>query len=98
MAADTQEEKREQPTVLKLEDNEKLELQNLMLKLTVEQERVEKHKALIAEAQANAELTKLKIESWKTALNKKLEEKGLSIKSVEIDAETGMVIPLGNTG
>jgi len=92
------EEKEEAPQHFKLEELEQLKLQNLMLKLSVEQERVEKHKAMIAEAQASAELVKFHMETWKNNYDKTLSEHGLSIKNVEIDAESGMVIPVGNTG
>ena len=82
----------------KLEEQDHLKLQNLMLKLTVEQERIEKHKAVIAGAQTSAQLIKLHLESWKSEFNKKLNEKGLDINTVEINAESGIVIPMENMG
>jgi len=78
----------------KMEELDQLRLQNLMLKLSLEQERIDKHKAMISEAQANSELLKFQIGMWKHEYNVKLNEKGLDINNVQIDAETGMITPI----
>ena len=76
---------------INLEEHERLTLQNFLLKLTVENERVEKYKAKIAECEINKNMIAAQIENWKMKYHEKLSEMGVDLKSVTLDSETGIV-------
>ena len=66
-------------------------LQNIMLRMTLERQRIEmcQNKLMQLDQQLNG---------WKREFNKKLEEVDLNIAEVEINAETGQVTKLAMLG
>lgn len=81
------------PTKMNLTYIEKLELQNIMYRMQLKNERLswlekEHHDTKIDISDLNEELNR-----WNKKFNKKLKKNGLSIENVNIDAETGEVEP-----
>ena len=79
----------------KLDKEEQLELQNIMLRIALEQQRIEKYEAKISIAKKELKGLEGYIEAWNLSFGLKLKEHGLDISQVEIDAETGEIRPLG---
>lgn len=77
--------------VPQLTDTERLTLQNLMLRYTVEQQNIEKCGLLIAVAKERSTKIQDSLNNWRKEFSKRLELVGLDIKNLEIDAETGTV-------
>ncbi|MCK5601178.1 hypothetical protein KAR91_04890 [Candidatus Pacearchaeota archaeon] len=78
----------------KLVQEEKLELQNIMLRVALEQQRIEKYEACINTAKKELRSLEERLDAWNYVFNIKLKEQGFDISQVEIDAETGEIKPL----
>jgi len=75
----------------KLTRVQQLELQNIMLKLALEHERIENLSSQIGAARKSQMEQQIALESWKRRFNVKLQKIGTSIDKVDVDAETGAV-------
>ncbi len=77
-----------------LSKEERLELQNIMLRMALEQERVGRLEAEISSARKEFQAQVLRLKMWQGAFSCKLKAIGLSIEQVDIDAESGKVTVL----
>jgi hypothetical protein len=74
-----------------LENTERLELEVIMLRMALEQEKVEKYEKLILDSKKSFAQYQQKLESWNKVYNEKLKLLGLDISQVGIEADTGRV-------
>jgi len=74
-----------------LTEQEKLSLQNIMLRVSLEDQTIQKLQLQISLSKLAQESAKGKLMEWKDSYNIKLKELGLTIDTVDIDAETGAV-------
>ena len=75
-----------------LEKSEQLELQNIMLRMALEQERLAKYDRMASESQRTYAVCQTQLSEWNKKYSKeKLEPMGLDITRVGIDADTGEV-------
>lgn len=79
-----------------LTDLERLELQTLLLKLTVERERTERFSLLANISRSNIDMCQDNLNIWNKKFNEKLIEVGLDMSRVHIDADTGAVTLVRN--
>lgn len=82
-----------------LTDSEKLELQNIMLHMALESERVEKYEMQAMLSRREIKHYESKINDWKNQFENKLKENGfndITINMLDINAETGKVKLLSN--
>lgn len=75
-----------------LSKEERLELQNIMLRMALEQERIGRLEAEVISAQREFKYQESRLKVWQGSFGGKLKGIGLSIEQVDIDAETGKVI------
>lgn len=75
----------------KLDDLYKYKLQSIMLHMALETQRVETLKQQIKICEIEINKYKNNLACWQEEYSKILNEKGLNISDVEIDAETGQV-------
>lgn len=76
-----------------LDRDERLELQNIMLKMALEQERVMRFESQISSAQKEVKYQESRMKLWQVSYDKKLKDLGieLTVDQINIDAETGIV-------
>lgn len=74
-----------------LEKGERLELQNIMLRMALEQERIGALKLQIQSCQRELEYQESRLKVWQSGFSGKLKKHDLSIEQLDIDAETGKV-------
>lgn len=74
-----------------LSKEERLELQNIMLRMALEKERISRLEAEIVSAQKEFKYQESRLKVWQGTFSGKLKGSGLSIEQVDIDAETGRV-------
>jgi beta-galactosidase GanA len=79
---------------MKLTRYEQLELQNAMLLVALEDERIKRYEIILRHAQAEAEVYRNKLNTINQKINKKLQKVGLDISQVGIDANTGEITTL----
>jgi hypothetical protein len=79
-----------------LSDQERMILQNIMLRMSLEEEKIEKFKAYMNISNVKIQESKMQLELWKSEFNKKLSPIGLNINNVNINVETGEVIIANN--
>lgn len=76
-----------------LDKGERLELQNIMLKMALEQERIMRFEAQISTARKEIKYQESRMQIWQASFGGKLKASGtnLTIEQINIDAETGVV-------
>jgi hypothetical protein len=77
--------------VPQLNKEERLSLQNIMLRMALEQERIGKLQLQIHMANKELSCQEALLKMWQSAFNGKLKSCNLEIEQVDIDAETGRV-------
>jgi hypothetical protein len=87
------EERIEKVKIPQLIDIERLELQNLLLKINIDVERIKRFELEIRNARDRVKNSELLITAWNQKFNTKLHEVGLDISKVDINAENGEVVP-----
>lgn len=75
---------------IKLEENERLELHNLILQVTLERERLDKYKLLMDMSQERISNYESKLEAWRKQYDIKLKTKGIELKNMLIDPIKGI--------
>lgn len=75
----------------RLDRSEQIELQNIMLRLALEGERIRNFESEIKTARGEIIRQKGYLTIWKDKFNTKLSKYGITIEQVDIDAETGVV-------
>jgi hypothetical protein len=84
-------EEKAKDDIPQLGKEERLELQNIMLRMALENERVGRLEAEISSARKEFQSQELRLKMWQGAFSGKLKATGLSIEQVDIDAESGKV-------
>jgi len=77
-----------------LSKDERLELQNIMLRMALEQERIKRLEAESATANKEFRYQESRLKVWQGSFSGKLKASGLSIEQVDINAESGKVTAL----
>jgi len=77
-----------------LEIIEKLELENIMLRMALESERLNKYEMMRAESNKTLNIYQGKLEAWNKGFENRLKPLGLTMADIGIDAETGKVFLL----
>ena len=87
----TKEKARDIPQLDKVE---RLELQNIMLRMALERERIGRLEAEVATARKEFKHQESRLKVWQGSFNGKLKATDISIEQVDIDAESGKVTAL----
>lgn len=74
-----------------LTKDEQLELQNIMLRMALEKERIDNLNMKIELTCKEMNKQEQRLSAWQTRFNNKLVKAGTSIEQVDIDAESGRV-------
>jgi len=83
--------KEEKVEIPQLNKEERLSLQNIMLRMALEQERISNLGFQIKTCRKELEAQESLLKLWQVEFNKKLKSCNLSIDQLDIDAETGEV-------
>ena len=83
-------------TIPNLSDQERLPLQNILLRTSLEEERIEKLKSFLTIANIRLREARNQLEVWKSEYNKTLKTYGADVNQVNIDADTGTVTIVNN--
>ena len=77
-----------------LDQMERLELENIMLRMALESEKLAKYEMLHSESKKAMDQYQKKLETWNKKYEAKLKPLGVTMADIGIDAETGKVFPL----
>ena len=80
-----------------LSEVEKLILQNLMLRIALEEKHIDSHEVKIMMAKININKYKKDLDEWNTTFNERLKKFDLDLSKVFIDADTGAVTLLNES-
>jgi len=78
--------------IINLNEVESLQIKNILYKIQLENEKLQKYKILIENSNLCKSLAEKDLKIWENTLKNKLSKKFGDIKTMEIDADLGKVI------